>query len=462
MALDFLIPVLPYPADAHYYGLLAPRLERLGASVGLLCTNSEAVDKLRAAGNKHVFHLYEGFDPRRAPDPARVDEIERRWKVDSLADHVYPERQYWGGTFDDNLARAVHSFDRIEALCREHGVRMFINNLGGEMMRRTMQRLADGGLGPKNVIIDYTPFHGRSTYTTDEVKWDELPDDPPALAPEEREFITRYLAEATSKKKMFATPGKLGINAGSLYRPLVRIARELTRRGEQRDENLAFVYEQRLRHVARRAWNPRLYEQPVPGEPYLFFPLHVANDMAITIRAPQFQNQDNVLEFLAERALPTGTKLYVKPHPAGLDSYPVGMMNRIKRMPHVRLIHPTINSHQLIAGARGVVVINSTVGCEALMYEKPVVVLGRIFYRGRGLTHDCDYLGDLRSLVRHAIDHPPDHEAILRFFHACWKASYPGIFAELDEASLDHVARGFVDKAARIGRPVGGSPPVAA
>jgi len=41
----------------------------------------------------------------------------------------------------------------------------------------------------------------------------------------------------------------------------------------------------------------------------------------------------------------------------------------------------------LIAKAKAVVTINSTVGVEAFCWNKPVVTLGKAFYGGRGLTH---------------------------------------------------------------------------
>lgn len=448
MHFDFLIPVLYTDGEVAFYGGLADRLTKLGLTVGFIPFTRRGERALRER-HPHVFYPYEDFDPRR---PLPLDEqraLERRYDLVSLADHVYSERQYpWARGLDALVPRAAHLFRFLEGLLAKHSVTFFLNNIGGEVIRRCMSRLAACG-GPRNLIVDFAPLHGRIALTTSEVSWDDLPAAPPALSDDERRFAEQMVAEVRERRQMFCAPSKVGVSPSNFLNAC-RYFRE-TLDEPQVDYSIAALCRDRAQRIARRAVNPRFYSQPVPGERYVFFPLHLASDSAITIRAPQFQRQENLVEYLAERALPSGVKLYVKPHVGAQDAYAIPMVARMSRIPGVRLIHPTVHSHSLIAGAEAMTVINSTVGFESLFYDKPVVVLGRVFYRGFGVTHDVENLGDLPRVVRRAIAEPPEHEAVLRFLHACHVATSPGRFGDASDENLDLVSRALLAKAGRLG-----------
>jgi capsule polysaccharide export protein KpsC/LpsZ len=182
----------------------------------------------------------------------------------------------------------------------------------------------------------------------------------------------------------------------------------------------------------------------------MFFPLHVPGDSALTVMAPHCEHQEDVIEYIANRALPAGLMLYVKPHPAGRDTYPLPMLQRIKRLKNVRLIEPTVNSHHLIQGSRGLVVINSTAGFEGLLYQKPVVALGRGWYLGHGVTRDVPNLVELRHALAEALAHPPDRELVLRFVAAAWNASIPAKYLDPSPESVASLAGHFLAKTERL------------
>jgi capsule polysaccharide export protein KpsC/LpsZ len=174
------------------------------------------------------------------------------------------------------------------------------------------------------------------------------------------------------------------------------------------------------------------------------------SDSAITIKAPQFERQEALVEYLARRSLPTGLKLYVKPHPYAIDWYSLPMLNHLRSLPNVRLIAPTINVHEMISNCEGVVVITSTAGFESLFHLKPVVVLGRVFYRGYGVTRDVDNLLALPAAISEALRAPPDREAVLRLVHACYAASLPGELTNPHPENLALIARSLLEKAKRL------------
>lgn len=59
--------------------------------------------------------------------------------------------------------------------------------------------------------------------------------------------------------------------------------------------------------------------------------------------------------------------------------------------------------HDLIAAADVVVVFSSNVGMEALLLDKPVVVAGRPYYGGKGLTIDVRHKTELPDALRQAL-----------------------------------------------------------
>jgi capsular polysaccharide export protein len=447
MRLDFLIPVLHHVADIEFYDLLAARLGELGASVGFVALSRNAATILERR-HANVFYLYEGFDKHWRASAEEIADVERRYRLSSLADHVYPERMYYGGEVDAVVSRGVHTFRFLERLCSEHSVGAFLNNTGAEIIRRTMARIAEQG-GPRDVLQEFTPFRGRITITTSFFGWDELPQKTPPASADELAHMEKLIAEYTSRPKLLGPVQGLGMSWRSVYRPLVNIARTLTTH-EQIDYSNTYIYRERAAHLFRRAVNRFTYQQP-RDEKFVLFPLHVPNDSAVTVRAPQFQRQQEIVRYLVERALPTGHMLYVKPHPCAVDMFPASMLVGLAAHPRIRVIDPTVTAHHLVPKATAVVAINSTVGFEGLMHFKPVVTLGYVFYRGHGVTTDVDNLADLPRLVRRAIDTPVDRERVMQFLCACFRASRPGEFGITAEDNIVKVADAIVEKARKLG-----------
>ena len=126
-------------------------------------------------------------------------------------------------------------------------------------------------------------------------------------------------------------------------------------------------------------------------QPYYFVPLQHDGDSQIT----HHSRFDNTLDFLKEvitsfaRHAPAPSRLVVRQHPharggrgparflSGFTSE-LGVQDRV-----VYLVEG--HTPTLVSNARGVVVINSTVGLQALMRNKPLAVLGESLYRQPGL-----------------------------------------------------------------------------
>lgn len=192
------------------------------------------------------------------------------------------------------------------------------------------------------------------------------------------------------------------------------------------------------RHLLRLVRRCRLagaYQRPVPGERFVYFPFHVPLDVQLTLRSPAYLDQEGFARRVAE-SLPAGFQLYVKEHPASIGAHRLAALRPLLATGRVRLIHPGVNSFELIRDAAAVVTINSKVGAEALMQGRPVVVAGQAFYRGHGVTIDIEGPHELPGALEVAPAMPPTPPALGRFLARVWGWTRPG---ELFDASPENV-----------------------
>ena len=131
-----------------------------------------------------------------------------------------------------------------------------------------------------------------------------------------------------------------------------------------------------------------------------------------------------VIENVA-RTIPVDHRLYVKEHGVCWGRRPLGYHRTIKQIPNVRLITPNADTHDLIRKSSATCVINSTVGWEAILYEKPVVTLGDVSYNSFDLVQRVRSFEDLpRALNRAIYHHVPDSELLLTYLAANLKGTY--------------------------------------
>lgn len=141
------------------------------------------------------------------------------------------------------------------------------------------------------------------------------------------------------------------------------------------------------------------YDKIENREKYIFFPLHVVFDMQILVRSPFYSNQAELVKSIA-LSLPADVKLYVKEHPANIGNTPIDQLKRIKKIANVKLLDPSLNSHNLIKNSEAVITIASTTGWEAFLYEKPVITFGRAFYVYSDLVYKVARIEKLPKLIK--------------------------------------------------------------
>ncbi len=157
----------------------------------------------------------------------------------------------------------------------------------------------------------------------------------------------------------------------------------------------------------------------IPDQPYAFYPLHVDPEESTLVCAPYQTNQSAIIESLS-KSLPLGFNLLVKEHPGMIGRRPFGFYRTLSNMPKVILVSPFESPFELIRRAALTCVITGTAGWEAMMLQKPVLVLGEKYpylQIGQGVAH-CTDLFKLPSAIQDALERPPASEKSLELFIA--------------------------------------------
>jgi Capsule polysaccharide biosynthesis protein len=189
----------------------------------------------------------------------------------------------------------------------------------------------------------------------------------------------------------------------------------------------AFIWHiRRLTHRARAMVADQLYlRRPQVPERFVFYPLHFEPEAATLVHGSYFENQMEVVRNLA-RSLPIGWRLVVKEHFYMRGRRPLSFYRSLRRIPNVQAVPFSVPTNALIRDARVVAVIASTVGLEASLIGKPVVMFGDYPWDYAPTVHKVAALSKLPALLRSAETSVvgPDHPDVLAFA-ASWDAALP-------------------------------------
>jgi len=111
----------------------------------------------------------------------------------------------------------------------------------------------------------------------------------------------------------------------------------------------------------------------VPVDPFVFFGLHFQPESSIDVCAHFYSNQVRVVELIS-RSMPPTHKILVKLHKSAAAHYSREQLAEFTKFPGVQLVSPNANTREFIEKASVVFSIQGTIGLEAALLGKPVVV----------------------------------------------------------------------------------------
>lgn len=124
---------------------------------------------------------------------------------------------------------------------------------------------------------------------------------------------------------------------------------------------------------------------PPLSESFLFVPLQVPNDSQLRIYGGAFRTVESFVKAIIEagKNLPIGWHVRIKEHPTSKQSISHLFDSEISAP--VFLDNST-DTFEQVAASEGVLTVNSSVGLEAMFYDKPVVAAGQCFWAIEGVA----------------------------------------------------------------------------
>ncbi|MEY2632976.1 MAG: hypothetical protein RIR00_1630 [Pseudomonadota bacterium] len=427
--------------QSRFFQVVGESLARAGHGIFHVCFHEGAVRDLRAAGCT-VFNPFERqpananeirFEDFGIPSPALLLGHEKA--AYELTDTASLARKFKGhlaamGSIIDELAGCGRP------LCLVQELGGFTSVLAAYYAARRR--------GIDNWFIEPSFFRGRLFFTPNTFAAPKVPKAVKEASAEVRKIICGIVDSRT-----VVIPAKDRLHYRGASKKLLdpknfrRLAEKLAAkhlRGEQEEfQYIGGHVSRHLRMFANSRKLSRHYQAMPASERFIYYPLHVPADFALTVRSPEYLDQYALIDYLC-RVAPLGYRVVIKEHPAMVGAVsPERIGDLLARHDNFRVLSPALNNHDVLAAADAVVTVNSKSGAEALLHGTPVVVLGNAFYEDCPLVQRVAGLTGLHDALSRALDPAVayDSEASLAFFQAVWDSSCPGELYDLTSTNVD-------------------------
>lgn len=183
---------------------------------------------------------------------------------------------------------------------------------------------------------------------------------------------------------------------------------------------------------------PKYYEKYDSNCKFFLYPLHFHPESSTSVLSGNNLDEYEVIRSIAFN-LPEGTALFVKDHKSAWGFPSLKFYKKIKRLPNVKLLSPDEPTKQLIKKSVGVITLTSTVGYEALLLEKPVILLGRVFYEFHKNVIILKSKDDMFAVLNKLLTREQGDIAVYNqhFVQAYWLSTHEGTLNLIKEESLD-------------------------
>jgi len=182
------------------------------------------------------------------------------------------------------------------------------------------------------------------------------------------------------------------------------------------------------------------------NEKFFLLPIHFQPESSTSVNAMYYDNQ---YEFIKNTAfsLPLGYNLFVKDHPNGIGFLKLDFYRKLKKIPNVKYIDPTENTVNLIKYSKGVITLTSTMGYEALLMEKPVITLGKVFYNYHPYCYNIQSYNEIYQTVQKVLanTHEKFKEYNIKFLAVYLNDIYEGKVLS-DESNVEKIYHSIVSR----------------
>lgn len=359
-----------------------------------------------------------------------------------------------GVVLRQKLLWALQRADEACAQLAAKGPTLMLQELGG-FLSVIGSYFAARHHGIDNWFIEPSFFRGRLFYLRN--TFAAMPIAQPDTDPVPQ-GVRDYLTETISKKAI-VVPEKDRHQYTTAWKKIVNL-RNFKRLSQKLADKYLHGKKQEFGYIgshvkthARMLWSSHLLRKHYASldscKRFVYYPLHVPGDMALTLRTPQLLDQLALIDFIC-RAVPHTHLVVIKEHPAMVGAIDAKrLVQLLARHDNLRLLPPSTNNYEVLPRTDAVVSVNSKSGAEAALLGKPVVVLGDAFYRDSPLVRYVDRLQDLPDAIAATL--APDFQAaspelVERYFSAVWKRCVPGELYVTEERNVRSFTAGLLQQ----------------
>jgi hypothetical protein len=445
--------------QTEFWCAVCAELATVGQPVFVLSFDDRSADMLAEAGIPHANVYRLGLEAGGGDVEALFNAKMAEYSVENPNLFISHERAAFGIRDTAELCRKfviyVTGVERALAPLMGNGRLLFIQELGGFLSVLSAFRFALKH-GLHTLFIEPSFFRGRMFLRADSLGAPRVSAIPGLAA---GQVVRSYLQE-TLQSRQIVIPIKDRAHYNPVYRKILNL-RNVRRAFEKaRDKYILGKHQdfgyfgRHVRHhlaMLRNSYRLRQLYVPLPEAGFIYYPLHVPADVALTLRSPAYLDQLALIEFIL-RTLPPGKVLVIKEHPAQIGSMDVSRMRDLmRRYDNLRLIAPHHNNFGVLERAALVVSVNSKSGAEAMLLGKPVIVLGDAFYADAPFVRKLERLEDLPQAMAASLGQTPfDQDAVAGYFEAVFRATLPGELYVSDPVKILSFTESLVLGAARL------------
>lgn len=411
------------------------QLSSLGESVAFLSFDDRSTDMLKEAGLT-VFSAT-GIDDLPADD--ELGSVFARFGIDNPNFWLTHERFAFGRNdtvgMRRKLARSLIAADKACAEWQPDEKRtVMVQELGG-FLSVVGSFFAARHNGIDNWFIEPSFFRGRMFFLRNSFAAMNIESATGALVPPE---VTAYLDETIRQgaivvplkdRHQYTTARKKIVNWRNARRLMQKLADKYIYGKCQEFGHIGHHVRTHSRMLLNSYRLHRRYSTLDCCGRYVYYPLHVPGDIALTLRSPQLLDQFALIDYVC-RCVPATHKVVIKEHPAMVGAMSAErLIELLDRYDNLVLLPPSTNNYRVLGGADAVISVNSKSGAEAGLVGKPLLVLGDAFYRRAPFATSLDRMQDLASRLSHLLSpaHAPIAPATVReYFASVWRHTHPG------------------------------------
>lgn len=165
----------------------------------------------------------------------------------------------------------------------------------------------------------------------------------------------------------------------------------------------------------------KYFSHNLPEGKFITYFLQVTPESSICYQAPEYANQDNLIEQIAIRGK-YGYSVVVKEHPRCFGNRPPYFYKELSFLPNVTILPPSFSNRELILKTEAVFSVTATSpGLESILSGTPVITFGHPFFDCCPNVHNVSNPKELWDLVDKL---KYDEEGQINFIAALLESSY--------------------------------------